>query len=336
MIISQSFSIIIPHHVSSPHLEEVLHSLANQTYSKKLFEIILVVDGVSNQSVSYTFPQELNQVTVLQQGEWLGTAEAKNRGAERAQNEWLIFLDDDMCLHETWLAEMSAAIVKNKERFIFQSKVLSYENPNYLRSAGGVANVIGYAWDRGIGELDEGQYDSEQTILFPSSCAMMISKKIFSSAGGFDSDIFYMGEDYELGLRLAQKGHETCFVPSAKAYHKEQSPEYQNNLNKKYYLERSRHITLLKNYSFIELLKYFPLLFVVKIYKYGRYLFSFKNRRRHAKNTVAGLFSVRKLFKNIKNVRKTLLKNRKKSIDQVFGAFPEYKYQVRRAGEIRS
>ena len=54
---------------------------------------------------------------------------------------------------------------------------------------------------RGAGDLDNGQFDREEEVLWPDGCAAMYRKPMLDQIGGFDEDFFAYGDDAELGLR---------------------------------------------------------------------------------------------------------------------------------------
>ncbi|MDD7544816.1 glycosyltransferase family 2 protein [Actinobacillus porcinus] len=85
------FSIIVPSYNRNAELTALLSSLEKQTV--KNFEVI-VVDDCSPNTIqidrTFSFP-----VTLIRNEVNSGPAKSRNVGAEHAQNEWLLFLDDD-------------------------------------------------------------------------------------------------------------------------------------------------------------------------------------------------------------------------------------------------
>ncbi|ABR74695.1 glycosyltransferase [Actinobacillus succinogenes] len=85
------FSIIVPSYNRNSEVNALLASLENQTV--KNFEVI-VVDDCSPNAIkidrTFTFPVKLvrNECNA-------GPAKSRNVGAEHAQHDWLLFLDDD-------------------------------------------------------------------------------------------------------------------------------------------------------------------------------------------------------------------------------------------------
>ncbi len=80
------------------------------------------------------------------------------------------------------------------------SKILVHEDPRRIDKAGHLIYPDGQNRGRGSGELDEGQYDRVEEILWPDGCAAMYRRAMLDEIGGFDEDFFAYADDAELGL----------------------------------------------------------------------------------------------------------------------------------------
>ncbi|MFC1808724.1 glycosyltransferase family 2 protein [Candidatus Omnitrophota bacterium] len=273
-----TISIVIPHFKRHDHLRNLLDTVARQDYPSDLMQVIVVQDD-SGLDDEFDLKNKFPFVEYMKCYSHVGAACAKNLGVKRARNEWLVFLDDDVQLHSSWLSNMIRIAQNTPHVKCFQSKVVSMQNGDILKSTGGVANEFGYAWDRGVYERDMRQFDFKKKILFASSCAMMIRKDLFDTMGGFDADFFYMGEDYDLGLRLNMAGESIHYVSSALCMHEDQNCGKDKALKEKYYIERNRWLVVLKNYEFLYLLKLLVPMLALKMFKYVSYLFRFKGKK---------------------------------------------------------
>ena len=92
-------SVIVPTRNRHEKLKRTIECLRNQTLDAKDYEIIVVDDGSAK-------PVELNHkdIKVLRL-EGVERSIARNTGAENANGELLVFVDDDMEVFETFLAE---------------------------------------------------------------------------------------------------------------------------------------------------------------------------------------------------------------------------------------
>lgn len=88
-------SIVIPSYNGAGRIDSVLSSLVKQTHPPD--EVIVVIDGSQDntETVVSSFSGRLSGLRVIWQ-ENAGRAGAKNRGAQEASGDLLLFLDDDM------------------------------------------------------------------------------------------------------------------------------------------------------------------------------------------------------------------------------------------------
>lgn len=98
-------SLIIPVYKTEQYLPECLRSVAAQTYGN--FETILVDDGSPDRCgvICDEYAAAHENVIVIHQ-ENRGASAARNRGLERANGEWIMFLDSDDWLDDTTLEVM--------------------------------------------------------------------------------------------------------------------------------------------------------------------------------------------------------------------------------------
>jgi glycosyltransferase involved in cell wall biosynthesis len=88
-------SVIIPTYSRKESLLCTLESLSRQTYPANCFEVIVVDDGSNDGTEEVTiFPWPFSLRYLWQENQ--GGVRARNRGAEAAKGELLVFLDDDM------------------------------------------------------------------------------------------------------------------------------------------------------------------------------------------------------------------------------------------------
>ena len=96
-------SIVVPYYTNQETLSETLESVSNQTYAE--IELILIDDGSTDDSFSVVEAFIKNnhklKITSLKQHNQ-GPSVARNYGASMAVGEYLMFLDADDIIHETY------------------------------------------------------------------------------------------------------------------------------------------------------------------------------------------------------------------------------------------
>ena len=90
----QKISVIVPIYNSASTLNETLECLINQTYQN--LEIILINDGSTDGSINICKKyQKKDKRIILISQKNTGVGAARNRGLDKAQGEYVFFLDAD-------------------------------------------------------------------------------------------------------------------------------------------------------------------------------------------------------------------------------------------------
>jgi hypothetical protein len=120
------------------------------------------------------------------------------------------------------------------------SKILVYEDPTRIDKAGHLIYLDGQNRGRGTGELDRGQYDRMEEVLWPDGCAAMYRREMLDQVGGFDEDFFAYADDAELGLRARIAGWTCLYVPTAVVRHHRGATLGVRSLQRLALIERNR------------------------------------------------------------------------------------------------
>jgi len=107
-------SVIIPAYNIEPYIETCIGSLENQTLLKGMFEVIIVDDYSTDNTLSKvrTYSTNLNlQIAHLDKNS--GPGIARNKGVTLAKGEYVLFLDGDDLLVPNALARLSELMQKN-------------------------------------------------------------------------------------------------------------------------------------------------------------------------------------------------------------------------------
>lgn len=258
-------SIIIASLNGRRYLKDCIDSINSVTYPRESLEIILVDDGSRDKTYEY-IRENFSGIKIFRNFRNMGAAESRNVGIENAKGRFLAFLDNDVVVEKNWLPESVKVMEEDQTIGICASKIFFKDDPHILNSTGGVINLCAEAWDRGVFERDQGQYDDDKRVFFACSAAMLARKDVVEEVGGFDP-MFRIYEDVDLAWRVNLFGYKVVYVPLSVAYHKRGGTIRRDGLKGKYTLEKSRIRIALKNYEGRTLFKNVKDLLRMKFYK---------------------------------------------------------------------
>jgi GT2 family glycosyltransferase len=106
---------------------------------------------------------------------------------------------------------------------IVAPKLVSWDDPSRLLHVGMAVDKSGAVVDRvESGELDAGQHDAVRDVfLVPGGCTL-VRADLFAELGGYDPDIFVLGEDLDLCWRAQIAGARVVVAPAARVRHLEE------------------------------------------------------------------------------------------------------------------
>ena len=203
-------------------LQACLQSLARQTLQHK-FEVVLVDNGSTDGSpemAELDFANETKfELRVIRNSENAGFCRANNQGFQATQAEFIALLNNDAEADPEWLAALLGVFEYGPRVGMGASKILVYEDPRRIDKAGHLMYPDGQNRGRGTGELDQGQYDRIEEVLWPDGCAAIYRRQMLDQIGGFDEDFFAYADDAELGLRARIAGWSCVYTPHAVVRH---------------------------------------------------------------------------------------------------------------------
>lgn len=210
------YSIVIPVYNRPDEVEELLGSLACQSYSH--FEVVIVEDG-STIKCDEVIEQFIDRIDInyfyKENG---GQGFARNYGFEKAKGDYFIVFDSDCLIPSNYLERVDSFLNDNQvdafggpdkahPDFNTLQKAISYSMTSPF-TTGGI---------RG-GKKHVGKFH-------PRSFNMGISREVFEKTGGYK--ITRMGEDIEFSIRIINSGFKTALIEDAFVYHKRRSSLFQ-------------------------------------------------------------------------------------------------------------
>ncbi len=166
--------------------------------------------------ISRTFPVPLQ---LIENTENRGFCAANNQGFAASRTPLVALLNNDAEADPGWLAALEAAIETDPDIGMAASKILVWEDPARIDKAGHLIYPDGQNRGRGTGQIDRGQFDRVEEVLWPDGCAAMYRRAMLDEVGGFDEEFFAYADDAELGLRGRIAGWRCLYTPGAVVRH---------------------------------------------------------------------------------------------------------------------
>ncbi|MCI0395412.1 MAG: sugar transferase [Chloroflexi bacterium] len=194
-------SVVIPAHNAARTIGDCVQAICRQTLGSDQYEIIVVDDGSSDETARLAAAAG---ATVIRQARSRPAA-ARNTGIQAARGEIVCFTDADCFPRPDWLVEIATP----------------FANPDIVGGKGTYATHQPELVARFVQIEYEDKYDrlrKQRRIDFIDTYSAAYRRSVLLANDGFDENFPYL-EDQELSFRLAARGYEMVFQPSAVVYH---------------------------------------------------------------------------------------------------------------------
>ncbi len=199
---SMRLSVVVPVHNGGEGLRLCLQALAAS--ARPPDEVIVVDDGSTDGSAALASALAAHVLTTSAGPR--GPAHARNRGAEVATGEVLVFIDADVAVHADTLARMEALLAGEPD---VAAVFGCYDDHPPARNPASLYKNLLHHYVH--------QHGAREAGTFWSGCGA-VRRAVFWATRGFDETWTSM-EDVELGARLRQAGHRIRLCPEIQATH---------------------------------------------------------------------------------------------------------------------
>lgn len=213
---SALFSVIIPNWNGLQHLPICLEALRRQTYPH--LEVI-VVDNASGDGSQALLKARYPEICLIALPTNRGFTGACNAGLLAAQGTYLALLNNDTEVDPGWVAAVVHAFEHHPDAGLVASKMLLFDQRDYLHTAGDFYQVDGWPGNRGAWQRDEGQFDRESYVFSACGGSAAYRRTMLDQVGILDDDFFFSMEDVDLGWRAQLAGWRCIYAPDAIVYH---------------------------------------------------------------------------------------------------------------------
>lgn len=187
-------SVVIPAYNEEKYLSQCLESIRNQDYAGA-YEVIVVDNASTDDTAKIALAAGAK---VVYEGK-RSPACSRQKGLEAARGDIVAFIDADTRAPACWLSTLVW-------RFIREPKTVVISGPFAYFDAGRIAKIASYASNFVSICLDQfsRRAFNKGGALWGSNFA--VRRSVLLEVGGFDTSIKFYGEEYELSLRLKNKG----------------------------------------------------------------------------------------------------------------------------------
>lgn len=196
-------SIIIPFYNQGKFLLETISSAINQTYGE--FEIVIVDDGSTDQESVEIFNsiehQKIRKFRTANQG----LSMARNTAISLATGKYILPLDSDDLISNTYIEKSVEIIENDNEIGIVYSHAMFFGNYN------------GY-WE--LPEFELTNFLTKNCIF----CSALFRKDDWALVGGYKSDMMYGLEDYDFWLSLIEMNRKVYRLPDIHFFYRKHGP----------------------------------------------------------------------------------------------------------------
>ena len=199
-------SVVIPAHNEEEIILDSLNSVVSNKYSKK--EIIVVNDGSTDRTreIVEEFSKKHKEVRLINFDEGHSAAFARNRGAENAKGDILVFLDAD-----TWVNPIFLGEIAKKHSFADGYSTMNVPSEKKLLSR----ILSGFIGPSDKLNLNDGVVSNSPGFVNPMFFAL--SMKAYKKLNGYDEELFYY-EDEDFASRFHSLGFKSVLVKDAIQY----------------------------------------------------------------------------------------------------------------------
>ncbi len=228
-----SIALVVATYRRPDAMATLLRSLAAQTLPRQAFEVSVVVDGLDEHEPAYrdlfaraAAGQRLPLAFQFQAN--AGQSVARHRAILATRAPWIVVIDDDMDLAPGFLEAHLAALSAGGEPTVAIGRVVPEDGWERQPLYEAVRTLAMLELHEGIAR---GTRRAQASAFVTQNVAMARAR--YLSVGGFDASL-RLGEDTELGRRLARAGGRFVFVEGASAVHRSRVGAYATWLRRQY------------------------------------------------------------------------------------------------------
>jgi GT2 family glycosyltransferase/glycosyltransferase involved in cell wall biosynthesis len=220
---SPKVSIIIPTMGKLDLIQPCLESLINLTeYSN--YEVIMLDNsrGKNPEGIKYL---RSKPVTLIECNEAFNWSRLNNIGAQHAEGELLLFLNDDIEITDSnWLTELVRQAVRPETgtvgaKLLYPNGALQHSGVIMVNYGGGCIHLFHKCMPSS--SLYRNLHHTTREVSANTGACLMVSRSKYDLIKGFDEELAVVGNDIDFCLRLSERGYRNLWTPLCTLIHHE-------------------------------------------------------------------------------------------------------------------
>jgi glycosyltransferase involved in cell wall biosynthesis len=194
----EKVTVVISNYFNKKYIEEAVDSVIEQTYQN--WELIIIDDTGGLDKLKGYRTKSIDKIRVFETDD-IGLSALRMYGAERANGEYVLYLDSDDKIHPTFLEKTVKLLDENPDIAVAYTDTQHFDGANSY-------------WE-------QPEYSFHNLLIQNYMCACsLIRKSAIFAVGGFDLDNFNYWEDYEFWITLGAKGYYAKHIPEKLYYYR--------------------------------------------------------------------------------------------------------------------
>jgi hypothetical protein len=232
-------------------LEDALSSYLSNDYPD--YEVVVIDNGSSDGTKAYV-EENFPAARVIRLEENRGYSGGFNFGLACAFGElgadYTLITNNDVKADRHIISGLVETARTDQKIGYVTGKAYYSDHPDTLQSVGKYEDPVKWNGEHiGGREVDRGQHDEVAERCFIDDIFMLVSRQLYESVGGYDTNFFFQAEEYDWQARGKAAGFKIMYTPAARLWHKESMTIGKKSASKAYYDARNPMLVILKHRS---------------------------------------------------------------------------------------
>lgn len=192
---------------------------------------VIVIDNLS-QDKTREILQSFSNIKTILNPKNVGYARANNQGIAIAQGEYILLLNPDTGVQPDALQQLVDHLDRNPECAAVAPRLLNPDGSQQLSIRAfptfssvllemtGLPRLFPRCPRLNAWRLRHFDYEKPGPVEQPMASCLLIRRSVLIELGGFDENFPIYYNDVDLLYRMARKGYQTYYLPSARVFHK--------------------------------------------------------------------------------------------------------------------